>query len=41
MVDAEMADVAQAEAKKNEGNAAFKRQDFTSAIQLYTEALNI
>jgi len=31
----------QAEAKKNQGNEAFKRQDFQSAIRLYTEALRI
>jgi len=31
----------QAEAKKTQGNDAFKRQDFQSAIRLYTEALQI
>ena len=31
----------QAEAKKNQGNEAYKRQDFQGAIRLYTEALQI
>jgi len=31
----------QAEIKKNQGNDAFKRNDYQRAISLYTEALNI
>lgn len=31
----------QAEAKKNEGNAHYKKKDFPKAIELYQEAIDI
>jgi len=31
----------EAEAKKNEGNAAYKKRDFAKAIELYNEAIEL